>query len=425
MLCVGCLALVAATAGTPLAHGKSSRLVEMATHQVKNGKAFQKRAIRKEFAVPKGIEVPFRFWRDIYSAYDRSQVLIHDTTYLEIVYTVVDLSDISPRIDPFEGFPPEVATARLQRVNATMDQTRAALTRLAANPERADRTKFEAKVVQLFRHIPGGPEKFRAAAEGGRVRSQTGLRNRFQAGIVSSGKYMGTIETIFREEGVPWEISRLVFVESMFDLRAYSKVGASGIWQFMPATARLMGLTQNDIIDERNDPMAATRAAARLLKKNLESLGTWPLAINAYNSGPGRLRQAVRQLGTTSIATIIQRFSHPGYAFASRNFYPEFLAALDTFENREQYFGGKIAVAAPLEFDTVVTPKPVLLPQLTEHAQCDTAALWELNPGLTPSIHQGRKALPQGYVLKVPKSQSRTFLAAMDRLPGTAIATSQ
>ncbi len=405
-------------------YAASSRIVEMAKSNIGHGQAFKKRALRKDFQVPKGLEAPVKFWRDVYSAYDRSQVAIHDTKYLQIVYDVVDLSDVTPRIDPFAAFPPAVANARKDRVQQAMDRTRAALLRLAANPQRADLTRYEQKIVRLFHGIPGGAEKFRDAADGSRLRSQTGLRDRFRAGIVSSGKYLGKIEAIFREEGVPWEISRLVFVESMFDLHAYSKVGASGIWQFMPGTARLMGMTQNDIIDERNDPMAATHGAARLLKSNLEFLGTWPLAINAYNSGPGRLKQAARQLGTTNIATIILHFDHPGYQFASRNFFPEFLAALDTFENRDKYFG-KIDVAAPLDYETVVAPKAISLPQLADQAKTDVATLWELNPGYTPGVYNGSKALPAGYVLKVPQREGRHFLAAMERISGTTLATSQ
>ena len=420
---IGCL-VVAHLAAPGTSHAASPNLFDLAKKSLSHSQTFKKRPIRKEFVIPKSLEPAVQFWRDIYSAYDRSQVVLHDTKYLQIIYGVVDLSDITPRIDPFAAFSPEIVEARKQRVKAVMDHIRTALVRLAENPSRADITKPEQKIVQLFEHIPGDAEKFRDAAEEHRLRSQTGLRDRFHAGVIMSGKYLATIETIFREEGIPWEISRLPFVESMFDLHAYSKVGASGIWQFMPGTAKLMGLTHNEILDERNDPLAATRAAAHLLKKNFEMLGTWPLAINAYNAGPGRLRQAVQQLGTTSIATIIQQFDHGGYQFASRNFYPEFLAALNTFETRDKCFGAT-TLSAPLAFDTVVTPKTVIMPQLAEHTQVNLDAMWELNPGFTPAVYQGSKAIPAGYVVKVPQQQSRSFMAAMEHLSDPAVAASK
>lgn len=405
---------------TPPAHASAGTL-HRAT-QAALQRAFAKRTVSQPFRVPVGLEAPTVFWRNIYALYDRNQVVLHDTEHLDIVYGVLDLSDISALGDPFASFPPGAAESRRTRVQAGMTKVRESLLRLAENPGRSDITPLERKIVALFRNIPGGATKFREAAQGGRLRSQTGLKDRFRAGIVSSGKYLQQIEQIFREEGVPWEVTRLVFVESMFDLRAYSKVGASGIWQFMPATARLMGLTMNTIVDERNDPMAATRASARLLRKNYDMLGTWPLAINAYNAGPGRLRQAVQTMGTTSIATIIRHFRHPGYQFASRNFVPEFYAALDTFENRRKYFGD-VRVAAPLEYDTVITAKAVDMPRLATVTDLPLARLWELNPGYSAALYRGKLMLPAGYALKVPKQQQRRFIATIDRV-GTAIVAS-
>ncbi len=371
--------------------------------------------IRKDFQIPKGIEVPVAFWRDVYSKYHRNQVVLHDTQYLQVQYQVIDLSDIAPLGDPFAPFPPEIRAARSDRVDAAMDAVRTMLLHLATDPKPSQLSPAEKKIVALFASIPGGAEKFRAAAEKDRLRSQTGLADRFRAGMIASGRYMPRIEAVFREEGVPWELSRLAFVESMFDLRAYSKVGASGIWQFMPGTARLVGMTANNILDERNDPLAATRGAAKLLRKNFSDLGTWPLAVNAYNAGPGRLRQAVAQLGTTNIATIMMNFQHPGYGFASRNFFAEYLAALQTYENRDKIFGA-VELDPAMQFETVVTTKPVDLPLLAQNAGLTTDDLWQLNPGFTPPIYSGRLSLPAGYTIKVPPQKSRAIMVAMDHM---------
>lgn len=378
------------------------------------------RSISKHFLPTSSLAAPVKFWHDIYSAYDRNQVVIHDVKDLGLIYEVLDLSDISKLGNPFESFPPAVRQARLDRVQNVQNKIQAALLQLHKNGKPTN--YLERKIAQLTSKTPGGREKYKDLA--GQLRSQTGMKDRFRVGVSLSGRYMDRIEQIFQEEGVPWELSRLVFVESMFDLRALSKVGASGIWQFMPGTAKLMGLSVDKIIDERNDPLAATRAAARLLKSNYKMLGTWPLAINAYNAGPGRLRQAVSSLGTTDIATIIYRFNHPGYGFASRNFVPEYYAALQVFEERKQHFGA-VETADPINFHTIVTNKAVNLPKLASHTGVAIAEIWELNPGYASEIYQGRTLLPPGYALKVPPTKRETFIASIDRIGDNAVASNK
>ena len=130
-------------------------------------------------------------------------------------------------------------------------------------------------------------DRFRAAAGDDRLRTQTGVRERFREGVQSSRRYIKAMEEIFEREGVPVELTRLPLVESSFNLSATSKVGAAGIWQFMPATGRLYEMKVSNAVDERRDPLIATEAAARFLRSNYEKLGAWPLAITAYNHGPG------------------------------------------------------------------------------------------------------------------------------------------
>ena len=102
-------------------------------------------------------------------------------------------------------------------------------------------------------------------------------REKFEQAIKRSGRYLPLMESIFaREYNLPVELTRLPFVESSFNIRARSKVGASGIWQFMRSTGKLF-LKINDGVDERNDPIRATEAAAKLLKMNFGSLKSWPL----------------------------------------------------------------------------------------------------------------------------------------------------
>ncbi|MGB7950962.1 MAG: lytic transglycosylase domain-containing protein, partial [Candidatus Binatia bacterium] len=136
--------------------------------------------------------------------------------------------------------------------------------------------------------------------EDGRLRSQRGVREQFVSGLKISGRYTVEMRKIFREEGVPVELVYLPLVESSFNVRARSAAGAVGMWQFMPDTGRKF-LRITDVVDERRDPMASTRAAARLLKENRRLLGNWPLAITAYNHGTEGIFRAMNAAGTDDL----------------------------------------------------------------------------------------------------------------------------
>ncbi|MCG2740042.1 MAG: transglycosylase SLT domain-containing protein, partial [Syntrophaceae bacterium] len=241
---------------------------------------------------------------------------------------------------------------------------------------------------------------------------QTGLQNKFLEGLIVSGEYLGKIEEIFVNLGMPRELTRLIFVESMFNIRARSKVGASGVWQFMPDTAKRY-IIVNDIIDERNDPIKATLAAAKLLKHNYDELKTWPLAINAYNSGAGRMKKAVKQLGTRSIEKIIHNFEDKsGYGFASRNFYPSFLAALEVAENNRYYFG-EIELESPQRYDQIITTHPTSITELAKLCNISIETLKHLNTALNEKLFEPLTYLPKGYELRVPNDKGNHALIIM------------
>jgi membrane-bound lytic murein transglycosylase D len=191
------------------------------------------------------------------------------------------------------------------------------------------------------------------------MRFQGGMRSRFAEGLVRSWSYLPEMEQIFADAGVPLELTRLPHIESSFENRALSKVGAAGIWQIMPATGRLY-LRVNRDVDERLNVRAATLAAAQILRENYEKLGTWPLAITAYNHGANGMRRAVDTVGTTDFGLIVQRYRGPLFGFASQNFYAEFLAALELSQNYKQYFGDLLfaepARPVVLEASTVGEP---------------------------------------------------------------------
>lgn len=362
-------------------------------------------------STPKGLEADVAFWRDIYAKYDRNQVVMHHPRHLNIVYDIVALSDIEKdvRLNDVEKL-----HMREKRVEERRTRITNILKKLSGHPQASTLSDEEWRIKKLFQGIEED-DVFKRAADEDSVRSQTGQRDKFILGLKYSGRYMGEIEAIFESYDLPKELTRLIFVESMFNPYAVSSAGASGIFQFMRSTGRLY-LKINDIVDERNDPLAAAHAAARLLRQDFNALGRWPLAINAYNTGRGRMQQAMAQVGTSDIGKIIKGFDHPAYGFASRNFFLEFLAALDVAEHAERYFG-PIEYDKPLRYETVSLNYNISLPEVGRVASIPLDDLLELNPALTPRVASGQKLIPIGFSIRVPEKKTDIFLAAASRAP--------
>src|SRR4029077_9942050 len=173
--------------------------------------------------------------------------------------------------------------------------------------------------------------------EDGRLKTQRGAKEMFLSGLRISGRYVAPMQTIFRAEGLPPDLVYLPLVESSFNVHARSSVGAVGMWQFMLDTGKKF-LRIDDVVDERRDPLASTRAAARLLGENRKLLGNWPLAITAYNHGTEGIFRAIDVVGTRDLGEIIRRYKSPTFGFASKSFYAEFLAAADIARNSEVHF---------------------------------------------------------------------------------------
>jgi membrane-bound lytic murein transglycosylase D len=194
-------------------------------------------------------------------------------------------------------------------------------------------------------------------------------------------------------------------VESSYNPKAHSHAGASGIWQFTRSTGRRY-LRVDYVVDERRDPFLATIAAARLLKANYETTKTWPLAITAYNHGGAGVERAVRKLGTRDIATILDRYQSRSFRFASRNFYTEFLAALEVERNPERYFG-VVRKDAPEDPEIVVLDHFYRAKTLASTFGISIDALRAANPALLGPIWSGQKYAPKGYGLRLRRDPRR------------------
>jgi membrane-bound lytic murein transglycosylase D len=367
--------------------------------------ALARTGIQTVFVVPPELRPQVEFWKRIFATYTEEQVVVHDTEHLDRVYSVLDFRSLAGQDQGGGSLRQLIADTAA----AEKERVRALLVRLHQNGGASDGlTADEIKIARLF-DGDSDPYRFLEAASPDRIRTQTGLRDRFAAGIEIGHRYFLQMEEIFRAERVPIELTRLPLVESCFNVRAYSKVGAAGIWQFMPSTGRRF-MRVDLIIDERRDPISSTHAAARFLRENYERLGSWPLALKAYNHGPAGVARAVRELGTTDIVRIIQEYRGPSFKFASRNFYPEFLAALEVERHHQQYFG-RLALGQPVKTEAIPLQQPITLRTAAALAGLDSEVIADLNPSLSPLVESGGRPIPAGYRLRVPSGTGDRFAA--------------
>lgn len=354
------------------------------------------------FEHPAALERDIRFWIRVYTEVTTDGGLLHDDWNLGVVYEVL-------RFDPTDS-----PAQREHRVALAKARYAELLRRFAAG-ETADLTPHERRILDAFGEKTT-PAEFRDAIQG--IRFQLGQADRFHEGLIRSQLFEKNISKVLAQRGVPAEIGALPHVESSFNPAAYSRVGAAGLWQFMPSTARRY-MRVDSLVDERLDPYTSTEAAANLMLYNYRLVGTWPLAVTAYNHGPGGLRRAQDDLGTSDIAVIVRRYQGSTFGFASRNFYVAFLAALEVDRNAEKYFGPMTHL--PETQSTVVeVPDYVPIDALAKAFKVDMGALQVLNPALRPPIWNGSRFVPRGYGLRVPGAQAGGEVAdAWARLPAT------
>jgi len=364
------------------------------------------------FETPPALVGRVEFWKQIFAVYTQAELVIHDPTKLDRIYSVLDFSVQAEVLSP-------AALRRLMHKGEKreMARIRAVLRKLQDHPDAARLSVEEMRIRSLLLSDPH-PDRFRRAADPARLRSQRGVRDRFLEGVRKSTRYLPRMEQIFRDEGVPVALTRLPLVESSFQTRAYSKVGAAGMWQFMPATGKRY-LTIDEAVDERLDPFVASRAAARFLRANYEKLGTWPLAITAYNHGPAGMARAVRTVGTTDLGEIIRRYDSPTFGFASKNFYAEFLAALEVHRDYRQYFGD-MPLDREMVADEVTLAHYVAMRSVAQCAGGHLTEVETLNPALRPAAIENRRWLPPGYHLRLPLGRAAAFRECYRGLPSSA-----
>ncbi len=365
------------------------------------------------FPNPVSLRPAVEYWRQVFGVWGRDRVALHDDRHLGLVYEVIAVPGAvgESLTESQKAF----VAARKNRLKQSLAGLEAALR--AGSRLGADQQELLVTITD-----GAGYAAWRGAAE--RVRSQRGMRERFKRGLEISGRYDALFRQEFRALGLPEDIAYLPHVESSFQPHARSGVGAVGMWQFMPSAARRY-MYMGRAVDERLDPVAAARGAARYLRDAYAALGNWGLAITSYNHGVGGMKRARSEQGT-DIGRIVRQYNGPLFGFASRNFYAEFLAVREVIANEARYFPEGVRYLPPLDHERITLTSATTSARLGAAYGLDLATLAELNPAWSHAGRTGRSPFPAGHEVWLPRgtlagagSAGRGFAVA--RVPPKAV----
>lgn len=348
------------------------------------------------FPAPESLRAPVEFWKHVYATWSLGQYALHDDRYLDLVYEIVDLPGGAR-----EGLgSDDKSVLRAHRDGLEARLRELERKQLAGESIDAEEKRLRAKIVASS----AGEAGVIGAAD--RLRAQRGIRERFARGLEIGARYDQRFREIFRSAGVPEDLAYLPHVESSFQASARSSVGAAGIFQFMPTTAKSY-MVVHSATDERLDPQVAAQGAARYLADAYGRLGDWGLAITSYNHGVGGLAKA-RSAHGTDIGQIVWSYDGKAFGFASRNFYAQFLAA-------RELAGRTVVTPArgiPVPAEHVVLDHPTSAPHLASYYGLPVEQLSALNPAWSAAALGGRAMLPAGATVWVPDNTLARLAAA-------------
>lgn len=323
------------------------------------------------FQTPTTLQTEVEFWIDIYTKYTTHQGVFHISGDVEKIIGEIDLTDVylNQKYGPIRREKEAEVLIRRKRQQIA--------------------NQYKIKNIKT-------------------IRLQMGLKDRMKTAIFESGRYLPMMEEIFKKQNLPIELTRLVFVESSFNIHAQSRVGASGLWQIMPILGKKFKYIDNRQ-DMRNHPRSATILAAKILKQNYQILKSWPLAVTSYNFGVGSMLKVQKKLKTNDDQQIFNSANlkkHIG--FASRNFYATFLAALYVESHANIYFGEPMMIAKPLKLDQFQLEAKADFDQIIKKYNIDATSFKKMNVHILSKHLKSGKMIPKGTLINIPSNKVAT-----------------
>ena len=354
------------------------------------------------FPCPDALRRRVDFWIDVYGRWRTNDAILHDAQRPHRVYKIIKGKACG-------------TSGNTQFIKEQKRQIRLRLERIAILIEQ-NKTITQAKDKHYLNMFPErSPAVLRRATRN--LRCQSGNKDGFRNALRRFGTYGPIVRRVLKDAGLHQDIQYLPFVESSYNPEAYSRVGAAGMWQIMPRTARELGLELNATMDERLDPEAASWAAARYLKDSKKNLTVaarskkanvsdselTPFVITSYNYGVNGMRRAIKKLGPDFL-TVLNRYRTKKFRVAVKNFYAGFLAARHVAQNSKRFFGS-YSKGRPLRYDTIMLRSSVSIDRIRAVFGISLSRLKSLNPALTRFVWHGWREIPGGYPLRLPLRQ--------------------
>lgn len=235
-------------------------------------------------------------------------------------------------------------------------------------------------------------------------------RKTFARWLARSSRYLPMIKEEFAKAGLPLDLAYLPMIESGFNTTVSSRASAVGTWQFMRATGQSYGLTVNNYVDERRDPVKSTKAAAAYLSNLYKQFDSWHLAVAAYNAGEGKIKRAMKQSDSDDFWEIAQS----QYIYSETKLYvPQLIAAIMIAKDPEKYGFDGIDYDEPLDYETVHVPRGTPLKAVALACNLPDEEILALNRHLSRAITPPSEA---DYPLRVPPGKKDLVVRNLPRV---------
>ncbi len=229
-----------------------------------------------------------------------------------------------------------------------------------------------------------------------------------QKALSRAEPYINEMKEIFREEGIPEELVYLPLIESGFHNHSISRVGAVGMWQFMPKTAIWVGMRINDWLDERRDPIIACRYAAKFMKFLYDKFGDWYIVLASYNHGGFNVRKELAKVNSKDFYDLVRTKVSPK---ETRDYVPRFVASVMIIKNAERY--GLDYKEEDHDYAYYHVPLITPIHLVAKHAGISVAEISALNAGLRAGFTPDPK---MGYKVRLPKENCEKLISNYDAL---------
>ena len=355
----------------------------------------------KIFPCPDELKPRVLFWIDVFTKHGDDTIILHDSENPQRVYKVIKTTARCSRRKEARSIRNAKSSVRKQLLKIADKRAKGITAFSGEESHLAEMVKSET------------PAEIRKTAK--RIRCQGGVADQFLRALERHGKYGPMVVSTLKKAGLPTDIQYLPFVESSYRPTAYSRVGAAGMWQIMPRTARTLGLKISSTVDERLDPELASAAAARYFLDSRKRLGDtarniksakkyslYPFVITSYNYGASGMVRAMGKVGPDYM-DVLNKYKARGFQIAVKNFYSSFLAARHVAKNADVYYPNH-KVAKPLSVDVVTIKTPASIERLMSVFSVSEDTLKKHNTSLMRLVWTGRRFVPKGYKLKLPKS---------------------